>query len=209
MTLIIPSDARAAGQGGHIGDHNEISDALSAIAAGAWVPSDNGLLGSNFPLPAISQQATLTKGTMYLAKLNVRKSCTISNLWMVVESAGSGSSTGSYAGLYSSSGVLLTGSADIAAGLASFATEYALSTPQAVAGGSFVWAAILPNLSVSQPALATGYLSTANAYAANVGLAAAQYNFADNGTSITSLPASITPASNDESAAVAFWCGYS
>lgn len=183
--------------------------AAASAESGAWLASDNGLLGSNFPLPAISTQAALTAGRLYLAKLNIRRACTISNLWLIVESAGSGASTGSFVGLYSQAGAKLTGSADIASGFTSFGAQYALTTPQAVAAGSFVWAAVLSNLASTQPSLATGFESTSNAFATNINLPAAAYNFADNGTSLTALPATITPSSNDQSNALGIWCGYS
>jgi hypothetical protein len=173
-----------------------------------WLPSDNGLLGANFDFPAVQFNNTaLTAGTLYLAKLNIRAGATITNLWIYQGSTGSGASTGTFVGLYSSAGTKLTGSSDMALNFTTFGAEFALTTPQAVTAGTFVWAAVLVNLASTQPKLMSGYGSSANI--GNANLAAAVYNFADNGTGLTALPASVTPASNDSGNACPFWVGYS
>ena len=82
-----------------------------------WLPADDGFLGANSDPSAASGGGLLVAGTLYLARLNVRVATTITNLFYGVSVIGVGASTGSFAGLYSAAGALLSGSADIAANL--------------------------------------------------------------------------------------------
>lgn len=172
-----------------------------------WAPEDNGLLTAVGD-PYITQgTSTLIAGTIYLEKLVIRRNMTVSNVWFLVNSAGSGASTGSFAGLYSSAGTLLSGSADIAAKLTATGPQsVALTTPQALTAGSFVWVAIVSNLATTQPGLHSG---NASINQSNINLAAASYRFATNGTGQLTLPASITPSSNSQTAAFSVWAGAS
>lgn len=172
-----------------------------------WVPADNGLLAATSTLDGAALTVTPVAGTVYLLKCQVRQSFTWTTMNYVVTTAGSGASTGSFVGLYNSAGTLLTGSADIGANLAAggtFAT--ALTTPQALAAGTFVWATFVCNLATTQPALRAE--STTSNGTVNLGLAASALRVATNGTAQTSLPASITPSSNTGSA-VSIWFGAS
>jgi hypothetical protein len=85
--------------------------------------------------------------------------------------------------------------------------EIPLTTPQTVAAGSFVWAAFVANLSVTQPTLFRG--GGAEWAFSSVGLPVSAYRFAINGTTQTSLPGSITPASNASSGGINLWAGVS
>ena len=171
-----------------------------------WLPSDNGLLLAAYDPVEATGTAITTAGTMYLVKLTPRTSVTITNLWISIQTAGSGTSTGSFVGLYNSAGTLLSGSADIGTSLASAgALSTALTTPQAVTAGSFYWAAILTNLGTTQPTLreAVGPVGGSS----NVNLSAAVSRFASNGTLQTVLPSTITPASNSQAAGNSYWVG--
>lgn len=176
-----------------------------------WMPEDNGLLTAVGD-PWVTQGSDLlTAGTLYLVKLAIRRTMTITNLWWLMQTLGSGTSTGSYCGLYSSAGTLLSGSSDIAAKITAPATTggifVPLTTPQAVTAGSYVWAAILCNLSTTQVTLHGADATTSQI---NVNLSAASYRFATNGTGLTSLPASITPSSNAQSSTgISIWAGAS
>ena len=165
-----------------------------------WFPVDNSLLVSNMD-PLVASGTFLTvAGTVYLMRLNARTSFILTNLWLVCTTGGSGTSSGSFAGLYNSSGSLLSTSADIGTAFASTgAISTALTTPQTLTAGSFYWAAIVFNLATTQPTLSRANITLgANA---NMNLTAASFRFATNGTLQTSLPASITPASNVGSSA--------
>jgi hypothetical protein len=180
-------------------------------AAVAWQPSDNGMLiASDDLLACVSASTAITAGTLYLVKVTARAATLITNLNFGLSTAGSGASTGSFAGLYSSAGVLLSGSADCAAQFTGAAGAFAvpLTTPQTLAAGSFGWVAILSNLATTQPALVRAGGGGAGVPGlTNVGLTAATFRFAVNGTGITSLPGSVTPASNTSPASLPFWAG--
>jgi hypothetical protein len=149
--------------------------------------------------------AQAVNGKLYLLKLQIRSALTLSNLVFAVGAAGSGASTGSFGGLYNSSGTLLTSSADIGAQLASAGwTTATLTTPQALTAGTFVWAAFLCNLAVSAPFLPVAW--GANTNLQNLNLTAATAQFASGATGQTSLPASITP-SGLTIPAFAWWVG--
>jgi hypothetical protein len=122
------------------------------------------------------------------------------------EHAGGGSSTGSFTGLLSSAGTLLTGSADIAAQLTGTVggIQCPLTAPQPVTVGNFYWALMLVNLATTQPFLWRGVAPQQ----ANTNLAPAAYRFATNGAGLTALQ-SVTPGSNAQGAALSFWVGWS
>jgi hypothetical protein len=143
-------------------------------------------------------------GTLYLIRVNIRKPITLSQVGFMVNTAGSGTSTGSFGGVYSSSGTLLSGSADAAAYYSAGGVQaIPLTTPQALAAGTYVWFAYLVNLSSSQPHLYGWSVPVSDA---NFGFgAASQYRFATNGTLITALPPAITPSSNSNSGAEQLW----
>lgn len=172
-----------------LGGTSQTTDPLMPAMA-----SDHGLLAWNYDWAAATNTNATTAGTLYLMRVNIRVSFTWTNVWFAVQAAGSGASTGSFVGLYSSAGSLLSGSADIAASLtATGVKSVALTTPQSVSTGTFVWVAFLANLATTQPTLQR---STNNVNVPNVGLSAALARFTTNGTGLTSLPASITPSSN-------------
>lgn len=201
---IQPSGAQAAGSNGNAADSGHVHPATAG-----WVPSDNGLLGANSDMASISIQGNaLTAGTLYLAKLNIRYPLTIANLVAIQGTAGVGTSTGSFVGLYSSAGTLLSGSSDQVSNFTNYVATLPLTTPQALAAGTFVWAAFLSNLSSSQPQFMVAFGSPANTGISNTGLTAATANFSTNGTGLTSLPSSITPSSNSVTVGQGIWVGY-
>ena len=190
------------------GAHGEWADSGHIHPAMLWVPSDNELLTAQGGDPsALTSTNILIAGTLYLVKLPIRTAMTISNLVVVVSTAGGGTSTTSFAGLYSPSGTLLTGSSDVGTPLKSGGpATLPLTTPQALAAGSFVWGALLVNLGTTQPTLLKGGSITNGS--ANIGLAATAYRWAVNGTLLSALPSpSITPASNTATGALTVWCG--
>lgn len=185
---IQPDGISGAGSTGKAADAGHIHPALS------WQPADNGLLASNIDPATIGNGAAPAAGVLYLMKLPVRQALTISKLWFQVGGSGSGTSTGSFAGLYSPAGTLLTGSSDIGTILtaAPGVPSVVLTTPQALAAGSFAWAALLVNLSVAQPFLPQSY--GANTAFLNVNLTPATAQFAKFGSGLTALPGSFTPS---------------
>jgi len=184
------------------------ADAGHIHPASTWIPSDNALLTVQGGDPGlITSTSILTAGTLYLVKLPVRAPLTITSLMFLVSTIAAGTSTTSFAGLYSPSGSLLTGSSDIGTPLKSGgAQSLPLTTPQALTPGvtPFVWAALLVNFGTTQPTLFKGASMTNNV--PNAGLTAATFRWATNGTGLSALPGSITPASNSSAAALSLWC---
>ena len=181
---------------------------FAAAAAGTtpWLPADSGLLIATGDQETATASFLLIAGTLYLRKLNVRSSVLVTNLWFGLPVVGAGASTGSFAGLYSSTGTLLSGSADIAT---QFTTAIGgiscpLTTPQQLTAGTFVWAAVLSNLATTQPTLSKA--SVINPIS-NLNLTAATFRIAINGTGLSVLPGSITPASNAQANSASLWVG--
>jgi hypothetical protein len=196
-----------------LGTQSAGSNAISADSghvhpATMWTPQDNGLLVVQGGDPGlVTSTAILTAGTLYLTKLPIRYALTITSLMFLVSTIAAGTSTTSFAGLYSPSGSLLTGSSDIGTPLKSGGPQsLTLTTPQALTPGvtSFVWAALLVNFGTTQPTLFKGGAITNNV--PNAGLTAAAYRWAVNGTSLSALPGSITPSSNTSTGALTLWC---
>src|SRR5271165_3977987 len=162
----------------------------SQSAAPPWLPSDNALLAATCDPFVLTNSLVLTAGTVYLAKLPIRSAITITNIWLGLITVGAGASTASFT--------------TTAQGISN-----ALTTPQAVAAGSFVWVTVLANLATTQPALVRGIGGSPGATLfQNVNLTAATARFATNGTVLTALPASITPASNAQTSG-GLWVGVS
>jgi hypothetical protein len=193
---------QAAGAVGKAADAGHIHP-----ATGQWYPADNGLLTAT-DLPGIAvSTATPAAGTIYLVKLPIRAALTATYIWFVVGTGGTGASTGSYVGLYSSAGSLLSSCSDIGTQLTTSAVsrQIALTTPQALTAGTFVWVALVVNLASTQPTLRAANNGTV---LPNINLTAAAYRIATNGTG-TSLPGSITPSANSGSSPFGFWFGIS
>ena len=175
-----------------------------------WIPADNGLLVATNDPALSTSNSIFIGGTLYLAKLMIREAITATNLWVNIEATGNntGGSGGTFAGLYSSAGALLTGSSDVASSLVTTGpVSLAFTTPQALSAGTFVWAAILCNLGTTQP---TVFKNVGNvAGAADVGLTAATRRWAVNGTGLAALPSpSITPGNNLVTT-ITWWAGIS
>lgn len=202
-TITVPG-SQAAGASGLAADAAHVHP-----VPGQWFPADNNLLAAtDAPGVAVSSTTPPTAGTLYLTKLPVRSAMTATSLWFVIGAAGTGVSTGSFLGLYSSGGTLLASTAEIGTQITTgfVARQIALGTAQTLTSGSFVWVALLTNLATAQPALRQLNNGTV---LPNLGLTAATYRFCTAGTSLTALPASITPASNVAPSISPYWFGVS
>jgi len=198
---IAVSGAQAAGSVGKAPDAGHVHPAF------AWQPQDQGLLAWAYDLIACASSVVLTAGTVYLTKIPIRANLTATYLWALAGTAGVGSSTGSFMGLYSNSGSLLTGSSDIGGNLTGIRPlQTTLTTPQALTAGSFVWGAIVCNLATTQVGISRGMGINGNL--PNLNLAAAQSRFATSSTGVTALPGSFTP-SGLTAASQSLWMGLS
>lgn len=186
------------------------SDHVHPVTDG-WAPSMNNLKGANGALDAaLGSNTAITAGAVTLLKIPIWAPGTISSLQFGLGATGVGTSSGSYVGIYSSGGTLLTGSADMVTPFTAAAPgtiSCALGTAVAVSPG-FVWAAVLSNLGTTQPSFFR-YGAVGGAVVGNMGLTPATYRFAANGTGQHVLPGTINPASNVTTNAFAYFVGWS
>lgn len=120
-----------------------------------WIGGDDGFLGFNSDPAYASGGGLLIAGTAYLARLDVRPSTLISNLWICITAAGAGTANG-FSGAFivsGSNGAVLAQSADQTATFTGTTgwKQIAMTTPVTVPGGSpFPYAVILSNLLTTQ-----------------------------------------------------------
>jgi hypothetical protein len=107
--------------------------------------------------------------------------------------------------LYDSSGNLLS-SAGLDAKTSNGIQSATLGAAQSVAGGTFLWVALVFN-AATPPVLMKHGGQSAAANIAN--LTAATARWAVNGTGATALASTITPSSNSQTGVQAFWAAVS
>ncbi|MFA5004454.1 MAG: hypothetical protein WC498_04230 [Candidatus Saccharimonadales bacterium] len=147
-----------------------------------------------------------TLGSLFLFRMDIRVATTASKVVVALLSNGSALAN-CFAGIYSSAGALLAGSADISATLAGAATNsdviLNLSGTASLASGSFVWAALLENGTTATNLI----VSRGNALVGSSQLTGATARFGTFGSGLTALPASITPASITKWNSTMPWAG--
>lgn len=168
-------------------------------------PADHGLIAWTMdPWVATSSQISIN-GSLYLAAVFLRQASTISTVWWTTVVVAATPTAGqNYVGLYAANGTLLA-SAGIDADLTSVGVRSKAVTPVSCPAGRY-WVAFLFNAATA-PTLARGGGVSSGANAANLG--AADLRAAVNGTGRTSLPSTITPASNSTTGALALWAAVS
>jgi hypothetical protein len=154
----------------------------------------------------------MTAGNVYIVKIPIRIGLTATTLWYRISNAGSGASSGSYVGIYSSSGTLLSSTADIGANLvATGIYSTALGAAQTLTAGTFIWVALVQNLATTQAQFNS--FAGASSTLPNVNLTRAFYRAGQlSATGQTTLPASFTPATginSSVSAGIPMWFGIS
>jgi len=169
--------------------------AVTGHALGQDTPAAHGIAAWCYDPALAVNSTTLTNGTLYLTRVNIPADVTVTKLYWWVGNSGSSPVTNqNHAGLYASDGTLLA-STNVDAAVSSTGLKTTTISSQALSAGSFYWIGLLFNASVP-PTLTRASGWTGVDAAANVGLTAATYRFATNGTGRTALPATITPASN-------------
>jgi hypothetical protein len=187
---------------------------IQAALPGFWLPSDNGYLGANYDYAASSGGGLAVAKTLYLQKLIIRASTTITNLHYLCSTVGLGASTTSFVGLWSSAGALLSGSSDVGAAFLVGAQNNgdaacALTTPQPITVADtpvILYSGCVFNLGTTQPTLERA-LNVALASGPNLSATPQLYRWATNGTNVTALGA-LTLASNALTA-FTYWVGWS
>lgn len=157
------------------------------------LPADFGWLAWSSDPGAASSSVALTTGVITLIEVFLRVTATITNIIAQVVTAGSGLvASQSFAGLYDSGGTQRGVTADQATNWATAtARVMALTSPYSNAPPGKYYVALVSN-GTTPPSFRS---SAPSGVLANAGLAAASLRFSTNGTG-TTLPGSITPASN-------------
>jgi hypothetical protein len=191
------ADAKLPLAGGTLSGPLAVTGPVSATAGGMGEasPPTHNLISWSFDPALATNSSILTNGTVYLTKMNVSAAVACTKIYWWVAVAGVTATAGqNFVGLYSSAGTLLA-SANVDADVTSAGLKTTTISSQSLSAGTFVWVAMVSNAATA-PTMARMAGLTGLSAAVNVGLTASAYRFAINGTALTSLPASITPASN-------------
>ena len=167
----------------------------ASSALGEVHPVNHGVAAWAYDPIAVVNSTVLTGGTVYLVKLHVSYDVSVTKVYWHVATAGVTATAGqNFVGLYDSSGTRLA-TTNVDADITSTGLKTTTIASQSLQAGSFVWAAFVFNAGTIPALGRTSGLAGVGGLV-NLGLSAASYRFATNGTGQTSLPASRTPGSN-------------
>jgi hypothetical protein len=169
--------------------------AVAGHALGQDTPAAHGIAAWCYD-PALAVNSTqVNNGTLYLTRVNIAADVNVTRIYWWAGNQGSAPVAGqNHVGLYSSDGTLMAAT-NIDAAVSSAGLKTSVIPSQLLTAGAFYWVGLLFNASAT-PTLTRGSGWTGVDSAANLGLAAAAYRFATNGTGRTALPSSIAPGSN-------------
>jgi hypothetical protein len=168
---------------------------VSGRALGQYGPRDHGLMAWAYDPMAAINSTVLTNGTVYLVRVPIASGGSATKVyWHVATIAVTPTASQNYVGVYDSTGARLA-TTNVDADITSTGLKTTTIASTGLTTGAAYWLAFVFN-SATPPALArTSGLAGAGGLI-NVGLTAATYRFATDGTGQTSLPASFTPSSN-------------
>jgi hypothetical protein len=181
---------------------------LPGATAGGWNASDHGLISWSSDPSMNTATGQTVNGSVYLTRLNIRNSTTISTVWWTQTTGPTTPTAGqNFVGIYDSTGTLLS-SVNVDAKTTNGPQSATLAVAQSVAGGTFIWVGMMFN-AATPPVLMRGGGQSAAANIVN--LTASTARFAVNGTTagLTALPTPLTPASNSQTGVFAFWAAVS
>lgn len=172
---------------------------LSDTNLSTFNQTDQNLLAWTQDPATAASGFTLSTGVVYLSKIKITsRSTVVSNILYGVTTLGSALTAGQcFVGLYNSSGTLLVSSADQSGVMNTTGLKTAAITPQTLAVGSY-YVAFLANGTGTLPAVAGGGGVSS---AVNAGLTTGTARFLNTATGNTTLPATITLASQTQNIA--------
>jgi hypothetical protein len=181
--------------------------ALDLSNANFAVPSDHGLVAwTQDPATANPSGVALSSGALALSKVFIRTTKSVNTFWYAVTNVGAGLS-GTYVGLYNSSGVLIDQSLDQSTAMTSTGPKQAaMGVSHSLAPGWY-WVAFLVSAGTTMPTVARG--TNAILGMGNMNLTAATYRFGAYGSSLSSLPGALTVGSITNVANGTVWAGLS
>lgn len=172
-----------------------LQDLQDQITGSGFIPARHNLIAWTYDPALCTNSSLLTNGTVYLAKLHVGAATACTKIyWWVAAAGATPTANQNQVGIYNSAGTLLT-STVVDADISSTGLKTTTIASQTLTASSFYWVGMVFNAATA-PTLARMAGLSGLSTAVNVGLTAASYRFAINGTGQTALPASITPASN-------------
>jgi hypothetical protein len=182
----------------------DLQDQITVLrAADGFAAADHGLeTWTHDPYYAQSSLIAVN-GTAYFVRLNIRRSVTVDTIhWVIATAGATPTANQNQVGLYSSTGTRLAVTT-VDASISSSGSKATAITAQALTAGTFVWVAFLFN-AATPPTLLRG---SSFATSPSINLTAATARAVVNGTGLTALPASITPASNSFTNNATYWAG--
>ncbi|MGW0626249.1 hypothetical protein [Streptomyces sp. NPDC002758] len=181
--------------------------ALDLSNANFAVPADHGLAAwTQDPATANPSGVALSSGALALSKVYIRTTKSVNTFWYAVTNVGAGLS-GTYVGLYNSSGVLIDQSADQSTAMTSTGVKSAAMGISHSLTPGWYWVAFLVSAGTTMPTVARG--TNAILGMGNVNLTAATYRFGAYGSSLSSLPGALTLGSITNVANGTVWAGLS
>ncbi|MFG2995546.1 hypothetical protein [Streptomyces sp. NPDC048340] len=175
--------------------------ALTLVSEQGWAdrPQDQGLLAwtydPNMAGHVTAQSSGGVAGRITLVRIILKEDITWSNIWIGVAGLDAGASLANcYLGVYSAAGNLLGTTADISSSLMTGATAKALPlvTPFAAAAGTYFIAMLLGGTWTTN---SLTFKSSGAGISVNAGLTAPNLRYSNMLTAQTSLPSSLTLAS--------------
>lgn|GEM_PF-1588343 len=168
------------------------------------LPADFGYKAWSYDPVMASNGTAPTSGVVYLQRIDMRSTQTVSKVaYGVVSMSGVSLTSGqNFVGIYDSTGNLVASSADITSSVVSGEVAFNLSSSTSLASNSFYWLAFLMVGGTTPP------LARAQGQISNFGsgqLTAATRRFGVYGSSLTTLPSSITPSSITPGAQNTYW----
>lgn len=195
--------AAAPSSGLATGDVVLLPDPSLGVDAPFWTPPKMGLIAWSYDISNATLNTQPTAGTLSMVRLPIPAATTVTNVILAVATAGSGLTSGQcFAGLFNSSRVLLSSTADQSTSWNSTGAKIMpLAAAQAVTPGDY-FVGFFYN-GTTAPAFARA----ASAPFINLGLSTAnsRYATADTGRT-TSLPAT---AATLAAGTIAYWVGVS
>src|SRR6185437_9766432 len=171
------------------------------------LPSDQNLIAWTYDPALQTASSTPTSGVLYLCRINIRQTTTITNLLLCVAAAPSGlTASENSAGLYNSSGTLLSNVGDQTTNWGTTGLKtMGLGAAQTVAPGIY-YLGFLANASTTTPGF--GRSTVQSAGTVNAGTTASTPRWSTFGTGQTVLPSSVTISSSTV-ANTAYWAAFS
>lgn len=177
---------------------------VAGSLAGHPSPSNHNVVAWSYDPSLSTNSSLLTNGTVYLSALYIPRTVSVTKIyWWVSTIGATPTASQNFVGLYDSAGNRLA-TTNVDSDITSSTLKTTTISSQSLTAGSFYWVGMVFNAATA-PTISRGTGNSGASTGANLGLATATLRYATNGTGQTSLPTSITPASNTASSFAGPW----